>query len=252
MNKYLIPNLVKACDMMSILAEQPEGISAAEMEQHVQIPRTTAFRILKTLCAQGMAQKRGTLFIAGPQLMQIGLKSLQSQEIRSLAIPFLSDLAQKIGLTAHLAIPNQWNSLILEVHDSPNPVRVASRPGTIVPLHCSSTGKVFLAFCYEDQIAEYFSQATLTKFTDTTIVTPDVMEREIKQIKTNGYAVDNHEFHENVFCIAAPVRDNRGQVTAAIGVTGPSMQFSRANESDIIQIIIQSANKLSEVMGYHG
>ena len=184
--------------------------------------------------------------------MQIGLKSLQSQEIRSLAIPFLSDLAQKIGLTAHLAIPNQWNSLILEVHDSPNPVRVASRPGTIVPLHCSSTGKVFLAFCYEDQIAEYFSQATLTKFTDTTIVTLDVMEKEIKQIKTNGYAVDNHEFHENVFCIAAPVRDNRGQVTAAIGVTGPSMQFSRANESEISQIIMQSANKLSEVMGYHG
>jgi DNA-binding IclR family transcriptional regulator len=156
MNNYTIPNLVKACEIMAILADRPTGISALEAENLTQIPRTTVFRILKTLCSEGMADKRGTLFFAGPGLVQIGLNSLRSLEIRSMAIPFLSELATNTHFTAHIAIPSGWQSLILEVHDSPNPVRVASRSGTTVPLHCSSTGKIFLAYLHEQSLNDYF------------------------------------------------------------------------------------------------
>ena len=137
MNNYVNPNLVKACEIMKILADRPKGILATELESLIQVPRTTAFRILQTLCSQDMAEKRGTLFFAGPGLIQIGLNSLRSLEIRSLSIPFLSELATKTHFKAHRAIPSGWQSLILEVHDSPNPVRVASRSGTTVPLYCS-------------------------------------------------------------------------------------------------------------------
>ena len=250
MNQYQIPNLVKACEILRLLAGCREGISANNLEARVDIPRTTAFRILKTLCSVGMAEKRGSLYFSGPGLVQIGLNSLHSVEIRSLSIPYLRDLAMQAGLTAHLAIPSGQQSLILEVHDSPHPVRVASRPGTTVPLHCSSTGKVFLAYCYEDRIAEYFSQTSFTKFTDRTIVSLETMRLEIEQIKSNGYAVDDHEFHENVYCVAAPVRDSSGRVVAAIGVTGPSMQLSRENKSHISHLVKESANQLSTVMGY--
>lgn len=251
MNNYLIPNLVKACEILSVLAERPEGISAVEVEELVQVPRTTAFRILKTFCSQEMAEKRGSLFFSGPALLKIGLKSLQSSQVRPLSVPFLSDLAVKTDLTAHLAIPSGYQSLILEVHDSPNPVRVASRSGSIVPMHCSSTGKVFFAFRYEEQIKDYFAQISHEKFTDNTIVTVQEMKEEIEQIKKDGYAVDNHEYHEDVYCIAAPVRDSKGQVIAAIGVTGPEMHFSKHNKSEVAQLVKQSADKLSTVLGYN-
>ena len=250
MNNYAIPNLVKACEIMSVLAEWPKGISAAEVEDLIQIPRTTAFRILKTLCSQEMAEKRGTLFFPGTTLMKIGLESLRSSQVRPLSISFLSNLADKTGYTAHLAIPSGYQSLILEVHDSSNPVRVASRPGTIVPLYCSSTGKVFLAFRYEQEIEEYFSRHSCEKFTPETIVTLKEMKQEIKRIKMNGFAMDNHEFHEDVCCLAAPVYNSKCQVIAAIGVTGPAMHFSQEKETKIGQWVKQSAHELSSVMGY--
>ena len=110
MNNYVIPNLVKACEIMTRLAGRSEGILATEVESLAGIPRTTAFRILKTLCSQGMAEKRGKLFFVGPGLVEVGLKSLRSLEIRSVSIPFLSDLADSTHFTSHLAIPSGWRS----------------------------------------------------------------------------------------------------------------------------------------------
>ncbi len=250
MNNYVIPNLVKACEIMKLLADRPEGILATEVESLAEIPRTTAFRILKTLCSKGMAQKRGTLFFAGSGLIEIGLKSLRSLEIRSLSIPFLSELAAKTHFTAHLAIPSGWQSLILEVHDSPHPVRVASRSGTAVPLHCSSTGKVFLAYRHGHELAEYFSVTSPQKRTGKTIVTLPAMQKEIEKIKKDGFAIDDHEYNEGVWCLAAPVRDSSGQVVAAIGVTGPTTQADGRKKADICTHVKKAAKELSAKLGY--
>ena len=251
MNKYEIHNLVKGCEVLSVLADRPEGISAIGLEKLVGVPKTTAFRILKTLCSQEMAEKRGTLFFAGPGLIQIGLNSLRSLEIRSLSIPFLSELATKTHFTAHLAIPSGWQSLILEVHDSPNPVRVASRSGPTVPLYCSSTGKIFLAYRFEQELEEYFSVTSLQKHTDDTIVTLPEMLKEVKQIKSDGFAVDNHEFHTDVWCTAAPIRDSLGQVVAAIGVTSPASQSDRQKRTDTCASVKKAAEELSAVLGFN-
>lgn len=250
MDNYSIPNLVKACEVLKILAEQPEGISANELETMVQVPRTTAFRILKTLCFESMAEKRGKLFYSGPALVQIGLNSLRSLEIRYLSARFLSELAIRTRLTAHLAIPSGLQSLILEVYDSPHPVRVASRSGTTVPLYCSSTGKLFLAYRYEQELEDYLSSTSLEKHTDNTIVTLPQMRKEIERIKSDGFAVDNHEFHADVWCLAAPIRDRRGQVVAAIGVTGPSSQSDRQKKADICTYVKKAAEELSAVLGF--
>jgi DNA-binding IclR family transcriptional regulator len=250
MNNYAIPNLVKACGILKILVDRPKGILATEVESLAQIPRTTTFRILKTLCSEGMAQKRGTLFFAGHGLVEIGLKALRSLEIRSLSIPFLSELATITHFTAHLAIPSGWQSLVLEVHDSPHPVRVASRSGTTVPLHCSSTGKVFLAYRHAHEIAEYFSATSPQKLTDKTIVSSAEMQKEIEKIMTDGFAVDDHEFNEGVWCLAAPVRDSAGQVVAAIGVTGPATQADGQKKTDICTHVKKAAKELSAKLGY--
>ena len=250
MNNYLIPNLVKACEVMKVLADRPNGISAAQVENLFQVPRTTAFRILKTLCSQDMAEKRGALFFAGPGLMQVGLNSLKSMEIRSLSIPFLSTLAKKSGFTAHLAVPCGLQSLILEVHDSPNPVRVASRSGTAVPLYCSSTGKIFLAYLYEDNLEGYFSQVQPHSFTANTIVTLAGMAEEVKRIRQLEYSVDNQEYHEDVHCLAAPVRDSRGKVVAAIGLTGPVVNFTDDKYQSICYLVKDTAKELSATLGH--
>lgn len=251
MDNYLIPNLVKACEILKVLAVRPEGVSAVELESQVDVPRTTGFRILRTLCTQGLAEKRGKLFFSGSGLIQIGLNSLRSLELRPLAVPFLSDLAMKTDFTAHLAIPSGWQSLILEVHDSPHPVRVASRSGTTVPLYCSSTGKVFLAYRFQEALDDYFEQTTIESFTPNTITTPAAMKQAIDTIRQNGYAVDNQEFHKEIRCVAAPVRDSHGQVIAAIGVTGPAVHLTVDRQAAVGEFVKQVAAEFSAALGFN-
>lgn len=251
MNQYCIPNLTKACEVIKILADRPNGITSAQAEKLTGTSKTTIFRILKTLCAQNFAEKRGGVFFAGPGLIQIGLNSLNSLEIRSMSAPHLALLAEKTHYTAHIAIPSGFQSLIIQVHDSPNPVRVASRSGTTVPLHCSSTGKVFLAYIYERQLKEYFSAAEIEQKTSNTIVSLERMQKEIVRIRDDGFAVDDHEFHEDVWCVAGPVMDSSGKVIAAIGVTGPSVQSDSNRKNEICIQVKKAAEKLSTELGYN-
>ncbi|ARN55707.1 IclR family transcriptional regulator [Sedimentisphaera salicampi] len=252
MNKYQIPNITKTCKILMLLAENPKGLSASEIEERSETARTTVYRILQTLCAQEMVQKKKGLFFAGTQLVRIGLESLHSMEIRSLCVPYLRDLANKTGCTSHLAIPTGWQSLILEVHDSPNPVRVASRPGTTVPLYCSSTGKIFLAHIYKNKLKEYYSNHLPEKFTANTITTLEEMQEEVNKILEKGYSVDAQEYHNNVCCLAAPVRNGSREICASIGITGPSDNLSENRLEGFSEEVITAAENLSKSMGYSG
>lgn len=250
--KYTIPNLGKAMKMLKVLTSAENGITAVELEKVLAIPRTTAFRILKTLAFEGMIEKKGTRFYAGPGLMEIGVAALRRSQLREMAVPILHDLTRESQLTSHLAIPSGWHSLLIEVCDSPDPVRVASRPGTLADLHCSATGKLFLAYLWLDELDEFFETIRPQRRTSNTLVSPEQMRKEICKIRRLGYAVDEREYHPTVRCLAAPVRSYVGQVVAAIGVTGPSAIFTAMRIEEIAGYVCAAANKLSANIGHAG
>ena len=250
MNKYSIPNLGKAIQVMKLLASAEQGVSAVHIEQQLDIPRTTAFRILKTLTQYTMAEKKGTLFYAGTGLLEVGLMALHKSQLRELAVPILQGLTGQTGLTSHLAVPSGWHSLILEVCDCAEPIRVASRPGTLADLHCSATGKLFLAFCYADCLDVFCRDVHLRQRTENTKTTLADLQQAVLDIQRCGYAVDEQEYHLQVRCMAAPVRDMRRQVVAAIGVTAPVSVFTDERFEQVTAIVKQAAASLSSKIGY--
>jgi len=250
MNKYSIPNLGKAISVLKLLASAGQGVSAVHIEETLNIPRTTAFRILKTLTQQGMVEKKGTQFYAGPGLLEIGLMALQKSQLRELAVPVLQALTSQTGLTSHLAVPSGWHTLILEVCDSSGPIRVASRPGTLADLHCSATGKLFLASLYADRLDEFCRVVCPQRRTDNTKTTVEELRMLVQEVQEAGYAVDEQEYHPNVRCFAAPVRDLRREVVAAVGVTGPTSLFTRERFEEICTAVVSSAAKLSAKIGH--
>ncbi|MBI9016183.1 MAG: IclR family transcriptional regulator [Phycisphaerae bacterium] len=248
MNNYIVPNLSKACQILRLIASRG-GISAVDIEKEVKMSRTTVFRILKTFTHEGFVQKNGTLFYVGAELLSLGAVALGSVNVREYAVPILQELAVATGETAHLAIPNGYQSLILEVCDSPNPARVTSRTGTLVSMHCSSTGKVFLANIFGDKIPDIINSLSLDKQTEHTLCTLEEIETENKKIRSLGYAIDDEEFHLGIRCLAAPVYDSRSQVVASIGITATTTSFPKEKIDQIAVIVKAAANKLSKSMG---
>lgn len=249
MEQYLTPNLVKALEVIKLLAENEQGLSSSDIEKRISIARTTAFRILKSLCHKEMAQKRGGLYFAGPMLYEVGLQALSRLPLRQRAVPVLQELTRQTGHTSHLAVPSGWHSLILEVCDSPSPIRVASRSGTLAHLHCSATGKLFLSYLYRDRLDEFCAQTQPQARTPKTITEIDALKKMIVQVSQQGFALDNEEYHLGVRCLAAPVFDMHKQVIAAVGITGPATEILIEMIPSLSKIVIASATDLSRSLG---
>lgn len=247
--KYIIPNLKKACLILNFLADEEDGKSAGEISKALEIPRTTVIRILSTLTSENFTRKEGKKYLGGYQLIQLGGKLLNKINLRKIANSVLHQLSNETRETSHLATPAHYKSLLVEVVDSPEPVRAASKAGTLVDLYCSSTGKCFLAWKYADEIETLLSQTVPQKRTPNTQTTLQEILAGIEETKSKGYAMDDEEYNRGIRCLAAPVFGATGEIIAAIGITAGTSTFQTSMEEEIAQKVISSAKKLTQLVG---
>jgi DNA-binding IclR family transcriptional regulator len=250
--RYVIPNLRNACRILKLLGGSPDGFKIADIGRTLRIPVTTTLRIMTTLHLEGLVRKNGGLYELGPVLIQLGNASLAGTEIRTAAIPVLEKLTGTTDETAHLAIPCDDRSLIVAVHDSPHPLRAASRPGFLAELHCSSTGKTLLAFLHHERLNEFYggSSARPTKRTPHTLTTLGELKRDLELTRKRGFSLDDEEFAPGIRCLAAPVYASDGNVAAAIGITASTVRFTKERIPEMAGKVQAAAAELSRLLGY--
>jgi len=249
MPDYLIPNLLNACRVLQFLADAP-GASVAVIARELHIPRTTVLRIVTSCCQGGLLRESSGCYALGAGLIPLGMKALEGVDLRRGAQPLLRRLAEDTDETAHLAIPAETRSLLVEVCQSPHPIRVGAPAGTLADLHCSSTGKVFLAHLFREELEALFRTLKPKARTPRTLTTAKAMAQELERILAQGYALDDEEFCEGIRCLAAPVRDNTGRVIAALGITGPTTRFTRERIGSCAEKVLAAAEELSRSLGF--
>jgi DNA-binding IclR family transcriptional regulator len=250
--RYVIPNLRNACRILKLLADSPDHLKAAEIGRALDIPVTTTLRIMTTLHLEGLVRKLGNQYELGPVLIRLGTAALSSTEIRALALPVLEKLTARTDETSHLAIPCDGRSLIVAVEDSPHPLRAASRPGFLADLHCSSTGKTFLAFLYKDRIQELYAKGMPTKRTPRTKTTLAALKADAEETSKRGFSLDDEEFNPGVRCLAAPVFGADAVVAAAIGITASTVRLTPARIPEMAAAVKDAAAELSMLLGHSG
>ncbi len=249
--KYYIPNLANACSVLKWLGTTDKPASVGQISVALKIPRTTVLRIVTTLESEGLVTAQTDGFALGAGLIPLGLHALAGIDLRRAASPVLAQLAQATGESAHVAIPaHGFKSLLIEVRQSPNPVRAGAPAGSLVDLYCSSTGKIFLTELYSDRLAEILKTCQPVRHTPHTHVTVAALKREITGIRRLGYAVDEEEFSPGVRCIAAPVRNAAGETIAALGITGPATRVSPERTEALAKLVRAAARRISLSLGH--
>jgi DNA-binding IclR family transcriptional regulator len=252
MEKYVIPNLRNACLVLKALAKEPGGLKVSDLARQLDLPSTSTLRIVHTLALEGLVRKEDARVLLGPALIHLGAAAIQTTSLREAAQPVLEALALRTDETAHVAVPLDRRSLILAVQDSPHPLRAASRPGFLADLHCSSTGKVFLAFVHHETLAETLPKPPFLRRTPHTHIGLDSLTRNLEAIQAQGYSVDDEEWALGVRCLAAPVRDAHGKVVAAIGITAATLRFGRERIPEMAAHVMAAARDLSSRIGAAG
>ena len=248
--RYSIPNLANACRILKMLSAQDEPMTVSGIAREAGVPRTTVLRIVSTLAHESLLRETPEGVVLGPALVPLGTRALENIDLRRTSAPILRQLSLDTDETAHLAVPVEgFKSMLVEVAQSPHPIRVGAPAGTLTDLHCSATGKIFLAYCFKDRLQEFFASIKIAKRTPNTITTRSAMEREIKSILSRRYAVDEQEFNEGIRCLAVPVRDSHGTVSAALGITGPASRLTGDKIQKFADILTHAASQLTSDLG---
>lgn len=249
MQKYIIPNLKNACRVLKYLGESETGETIGTITSDLEVPRTTVLRILTTLVSEEFVSLKEKKYSLGGSMIQLGITAMNSLDLQSLARPILEELSIDAQETSHLAVPTGYNTLIQDVVDSPNPVRASSRPGAIAPLHCSSTGKLFLAYKFAEKVDEIYATTPISVLTDKTASTVDQIKSNIKKTLETGCGLDDEEYAIGVRCIAAPIYNAQGDVVAAIGITASTSTFTKKRISTMSKKVKLAASKVSVLLG---
>ena len=166
------------------------------------------------------------------------------------ATPHLKELVRKCNETVHLGVLEGGEVLYLAKEESSQTIRMISYVGKRAPLHCTALGKVLLAFLPEEERKKILKQEELPRLTDNTITDRNKLEKELSKIQIQGFALDREENEKDVRCIAAPIRNYRGEVIAAISISSPVFRIDKNAQNNLKVALIETSRKISKRLGY--
>ena len=247
-----VQSLARAFSIMEEVARSRDGISLAELSKRVGLHNSTTFHLVKTLVSLGYVRqiKDSKRYRIGRPLFALAASALDEIEMVSLATPVLEDLSRETGESGHFAVRMGDSVVVIARTAAPGAFQLTERVGVVRPAHCTALGKVILAALRADQLDRFFARTELTAVTPKSITEPDVLKKDIDEVRKSGIAFDDGEFNPEVRCVGVPVKDFTGQVIGAIGISGPIWRLSIQSLQGRAAIVQAAAGRLSAEFGY--
>ena len=209
-----------------------------QISETLGINKTVVFRILYTLQASGYIAKTETsTYTLGHKVILHGQLALKHNAIHQRVKSVLRDLTAQFNESSHMSLlDDSMNVLIVSKIDATATIQMSSNIGKTMPAYSSAMGKCLLAHTDPGRLKDYLNTAPFPRQTLTTLTTAAELEREFELIRSRGYAIDNEESEEGLFCVAVPIANAKGQVYAAISLSGPSTRMINKTSQIIEQL----------------
>lgn len=244
-------SIQRAVNLIRRAAEHP--LTLTEAAEVLGVHKSTALRILRTLEEARFVRKTGAgTYVFGSGLIELSELALSSMDVRQFAAPYLRELQRQTGHTVHLAQLTGNEIIYIDKVDSPafDAVKLPSRIGRAVSIYASAVGKVILAFLPKEERDRLLANVVFERFTETTFADRDSLEAELERIAERGWATDNGEHDTYVMCVAAPIRDSRGQVVAAVSITAIEVIATLDQLVEQVPQVLETATLISKELGY--
>jgi DNA-binding IclR family transcriptional regulator len=239
-----VQSIDRAFAVLRSLTSGPAGVT--QLADQVELPKSTVSRLLSTLEELGVVEQvtAGGNYRIGPGLIEIATAVMPGRSLVAAARPHLVELARRTGEAAGLSVPDGRMAHYVDQADSDNQVQVRDWTGERIVMHAVSSGLVFLAWA-EPAFVDAYLKGPLQAFTSRTITDPATLRRRLAEIRETGYAWIYEEFSDGANSVAAPIRNQRGDVIAAIHSHGPAHRFPGTRSADEVgALVVASANRL--------
>ncbi|RAS38698.1 IclR family transcriptional regulator [Paraburkholderia bryophila] len=232
---------LRALAVLEQLAAAGQPYSLSQLSLRLHIPKATLMRLIESLEAQGyvthLPDSRGSDrgITLGPKAAQLALTTLANNTFGRACRSLLRALVDALGETCNLTALDRDTVLYLERVETAEPLRLHLQPGTRVPLHCTASGKLFLAQMPPVERRAMLARLTLERKTQNTLTETNLLEAELDRLAVRGIGIDNEELVRGMVAVAVPVRDASGtHLLAALAIHAPT---ARASLSDLLKSV---------------
>ncbi len=252
MTERYVQTLERALDILEVLSRAEESLGVTEIGNRIGLHKSTVHRILQTLCYRGYVEKEKDRerYRLGIKIVELGITFFNDLEIRKVAAGFLVLLAKSFDEVVHLVLPDDGEIVYIDRRESSQVISMHSKVGRRAPMHCTAVGKAILSTLPEEEVRHILKVKGMLGFTPKTIIDPDVLIEQLKDIRKSGIALEAEENEVGIFCLGTPIFDYSGRAIGAISVSGPANRIKEKGIERIGEEIKKAGQEMSAKLGY--
>lgn len=236
--------------LLEAIASRGEPTSLSDLTETLGLAKATTHRLANQLVDLRFLERTpdGKRYAVGSRLATLSAGALRSSITWGPRRALLRDLVDTLNETCNITTLDGGELLYLDRVEAAWPLQVRLHVGSRVPLHCTASGKLFLALAPEKTAEALLKAGELKRHTPRTLVEPAALMAALKTIRAQGYGADNEEFIEGMTAVAVPVMDRAGKIIATIAVHGPVTRLPLSLAIDHIPLLRKAAAKLGDII----
>jgi DNA-binding IclR family transcriptional regulator len=228
--------------------ETPE-LTMTQIAEQVRMHKSTVHRLLATLEGKRFVERDHLtgIYRPGIRLLQMAYLTLEHNDLRKLAAPFLSKLCEQHRENVNLSVLDDTDVVYLDVIESPQRVKLAATSGQRLPAFCTASGKAIFSFMPRETVQRILERG-MPIYTRNTISSLEAYLENIRQARELGFAIAEQEFEDGINAVAAPIFDSSNQPVASISIAGPSFRLTRERMIELGPLVKATANDIATEM----
>ncbi len=245
-----IPTNLRLLLLLEEIAKIGVPVTPTEINQRLGLPKPTIHRLFATLETEGFLQREidGRSYTPGRRLRDLSTGVLTSLRVRTARLAVLNALAEEIGETCNIAMPDRDSMVYIDRVETKWPLRIQLPIGTHVPFYCTASGKMYLASLNPAHLERYVHAGRRVARTPRTITDPHELLSEIDRTRERGHSQDDEEFMEGMIALAVPIRDGHGRLLSTLSFHAPTQRLSLSDAHGFLPQMHQAASELSRLI----
>jgi len=221
MKGYGAPSIKRAFAILNAISASKKGLGVSEIARGLNIAKSTTHGMTQALEEIGalIRDQRSKRYRLGFTLLEIGRRAYSQIDLQALTRPVMEDLMTKTRTSVFIGTLNLDRITVLDIVEARQDLKITAPVGTTMSLFAGAVGKVFLASLAPGDVKQIISEKGLPRFTEHSIVDPDLYFEELEAVKSRGYALDDEEYILGVRAASAPIT-GLGHLKSAIWVVG--------------------------------
>lgn len=250
-NEYNVRAVERALQILECFDSNNPERGVSDIAQAVGLHKATAHRIVTTLLNCGYLERSDDdqSYRLGLKLAGLGFKVIRRMDLRREALPYMNELVEQWDETCDLSIFDGERVFYVEVLRGSHALTIAAAVGQRLPAHCTSSGKLFLAYLPPEEL-EAFTSEPMKSYTERTITSPEELHLQLETIRQQGYSFDNEELERGIRAVAAPIYNHDGEIIAALSIPGPTNRIAQDRIPAIAESLVEKAQQISHRLGW--